>query len=70
MTTPRSFHSTLDCAAMRLGVATSPSPSPTTKQLAAASRMFGVEAVTARIAEPMTVTEMPIRAVALNPIRR
>ena len=41
VTTPRSFHSTLDWAAMRVGVATSPSPSPTMKQLAADNQNVG-----------------------------
>ena len=70
VTTPRSFHSTLDWAAMSVGVATSPSPSPTMKQLAATSATLGAEAVRARTAVPMTVTVMPISAVLRNPIRR
>src|SRR5665647_3838098 len=35
VTTPRSFHPTLDCAAISDGVATRPRPRPATKQLAA-----------------------------------
>ena len=33
VTTPRSFHSTDDCAAIRVGAATKPMPSPMTKQV-------------------------------------
>ena len=41
VTTPRSFHGTLDWAAMRVGVATSPIPRPTMKQLIATKATLG-----------------------------
>ena len=70
VTTPRSFHCTLACAAMRLGVATSPMPSPTTKQLVATRAMLGDWLVRASTSVPVTATAMPISAVVRKPMRR
>ena len=70
VTTPRSPHSTLAWAAMRLGAATNPRPSPTTKHAAPIPTTDGFVAASARPAVPSTVTPQPMSTVVRNPSRR
>jgi hypothetical protein len=59
VTTPRSFHCTLDWAAMRLGVTAGPKSKPTTKQLRATRATDDVEVVTVSALVPES-GELPV----------
>src|SRR5882762_3414035 len=70
VTTPRSFQSTLDCAAISVGTASSPMPAPITKQTAATTATFGRCAMTTSTDAPVVTSAAPTIAVFLNPQRR
>ena len=69
-TTPRSPQSTLDCAAIRLGSASRPSPQPVTKHSTATTATFGWWTTASSAPVPARTRVAPIAAVFLNPIRR
>ena len=70
VTTPRSAQSTADCAAIRVGLATQPRPSPTTKQVTATGQteLSGRDRPAAQ--RRPRITAEPISAVSRKPIRR
>ena len=68
VTTPRRSHSTEDCAAISVGLATNPMPKPSTKQVAATIHTeLRADSKVSR-PEPMTTTAPPISAVRRKPI--
>src|ERR1700712_2334547 len=70
VTTPRSDQPTLDCAAMMVGLATSPSPRPTMKQYSATVQMEEPSPRVIINAVPTRAMAPPIRAVDRKPMRR
>ena len=69
VTTARSLHGTEACAAMRVGVATRPSPRPTTKDEPAVAHTFGVAEASHSDSAP-TAAMSPMSAVGRKPMRR
>ena len=70
VTTPRSAQPTLACAAISIGLATNPIPSPTTKQHTATCQIAD-DPVSRMVDDvPSTTMQAPISAVLRNPIRR
>ncbi len=72
VTTPRSCHGALDCAATRLGMAVNPIPSPTNRQNAATIQGDGGQATTATASptvDPST-SRLPPIAVRRKPHRK
>ena len=70
VTTPRSFQSTLDCAATSDGTAMSPIPIPMMKHATETMATDGAWAVPARATDPMRANPNPSSTVLRNPMRR
>src|SRR5262245_16919809 len=67
VTTPRSFQSTLDWAAISVGRASRPRPPPITRHADATTATFGRCATASRTADPAITSEAPNAAVYLKP---
>ncbi|SLI21780.1 Uncharacterised protein [Mycobacteroides abscessus subsp. abscessus] len=70
VTTPRSDHSALVCAAIRLGVATRPMPAPITKHDSETCHSVESWSISKVDAAPSTARPLPISALPRKPMRR